>query len=137
MLDWLEKRRVFLGSILSLALLAIGGLLAWFDWHPPKTTITTSRTLVRQSVTKVEAQTKDVTTTASVPVASQSSLVNINTAGAAELDKLAGIGPALAQRIIDYRGSHGIFRASHDIVNVAGIGEAIYAKIQSQITLGD
>lgn len=135
MLDWLEKRRVLVGTVLSLCLLAIGGLLAWFDWHPPKTSITTSRKLVRESVTKVEAQTKDVTTSVSVPIAPTSSLVNINTANADELDKLSGIGPTLAGRIIDYRNNHGLFHTAHDIVNVTGIGEAIYSKIQSQITL--
>src|SRR5574339_613014 len=55
-------------------------------------------------------------------VAVTTELVNINTASAAELDTLPGIGPSLAQRIIDYRQQNGPFINAEDIINVPGIG---------------
>ncbi|KKM11185.1 hypothetical protein SY88_09890 [Clostridiales bacterium PH28_bin88] len=61
--------------------------------------------------------------------------VNINTASLAELDTLPGIGPALAQRIIDYRTQKSPFRDPRDITNVSGIGEAKYSQIQDLITV--
>ena len=51
-------------------------------------------------------------------------LVNVNTATAEELETLTGIGPSLAQAIIDYRTEHGAFRTAEDMLNVKGIGEA-------------
>ncbi|MDK2856201.1 MAG: competence protein ComEA [Bacillota bacterium] len=61
--------------------------------------------------------------------------VNINTAGVAELDTLPGIGPALAQRIIDYRAAHGPFKSIEDLKNVSGIGEKKFAEIKDYVTL--
>lgn len=63
-------------------------------------------------------------------------LININTAGLALLDSLPGIGPAIAQRIIDYRQQHGDFEKIADIVNVSGIGPATFSKIKDLITTG-
>lgn len=61
--------------------------------------------------------------------------VNINTAGVAELDTLPGIGPALAQRIIDYRAAHGPFKSIEDLKNVSGIGEKKFAELKDYVTL--
>lgn len=63
-------------------------------------------------------------------------LVNINTADAALLDTLPGIGPTLAGRIIDYRAAHGPFAAISDIQNVSGIGPSTYANLAPLITVG-
>jgi len=60
--------------------------------------------------------------------------VNLNTATVQQLDTLPGIGPAIAQRIIDYRKAHGPFTAPEDITNVKGIGQATYEKLQDLIT---
>lgn len=68
------------------------------------------------------------------PTAS-SGKININTAGAAQLDKLPGIGPALAQRIIEYRESKGLFEKIEDITKVSGIGNAMFEKMKSKITV--
>ena len=62
-------------------------------------------------------------------------LVNVNTAEAEELETLSGIGPALAQAIIDYRAGHGAFRSAEDLLLVKGIGEAKLEGFRAEITL--
>jgi competence protein ComEA len=66
----------------------------------------------------------------------QGKLVNINTAGAAELDGLPGIGQSIADRIVEYRTTNGPFKAAEDLRNVKGIGPALFAKIAPLITVG-
>lgn len=63
------------------------------------------------------------------------SRVNLNTADAAALECLPGIGPALAQRIIDYRTANGPFQTTAEIQDVRGIGAGIYEKIKDSITV--
>lgn len=70
----------------------------------------------------------------SLPVAGAK--ININTATLAELDTLPRIGPAIAQRIIDYRTANGPFRRIEDIQNVRGIGPATFEQIKDLITVG-
>lgn len=61
--------------------------------------------------------------------------VNINTADAAQLEALDGIGPTLAQRIVAYREEHGPFADIESIMDVNGIGEGIFETIRQQITV--
>jgi competence protein ComEA len=61
--------------------------------------------------------------------------VNINTAPLAELDTLPGIGPTLAQRIIDYRQEKGPFRSIEDLQNVSGIGTKKFADLKDLVTV--
>lgn len=60
-------------------------------------------------------------------------VVNINTAGLAELDALPGVGPATAQAIIDDREANGPFTAPEDLMRVSGIGEKKFEKLKSSI----
>ena len=63
------------------------------------------------------------------------SIININTATIDELDSLPGIGNSKAQNIIDYRNINGNFKTIEDIMNVNGIGTAIYEQIKAYITI--
>jgi len=55
--------------------------------------------------------------------------VNVNTADAAAMDALPGIGPVLAQRIVDHRTQNGPFQRVEDLQEVPGIGPAIFARL--------
>ena len=61
--------------------------------------------------------------------------LSINTSGADELVLLPGIGPSIAQRIVDYRTEHGLFQNIEELMNVPGIGQAKYESLSSQICL--
>ncbi|MFZ5633165.1 MAG: helix-hairpin-helix domain-containing protein [Bacillota bacterium] len=61
--------------------------------------------------------------------------VNINRAGAAELETLPGVGPALARRIINHRESLGLFTSEEDIKSVPGIGDKLYDQIKDYISV--
>ena len=61
--------------------------------------------------------------------------ININTATLEQLETLPHIGPALAQRIVDYRTAHGAFRAIEDVMQVSGIGPATFGAIKDLITV--
>jgi competence protein ComEA len=73
--------------------------------------------------------------TSSQPPAASGQLVNINTATLAELDTLPRIGPAIAQRIIDYREANGPFTTIEQIMNIKGIGPATFDKLKDLITV--
>lgn len=65
---------------------------------------------------------------------SASGKININRASVAELDQhLNGIGPTLAQRIVDYREENGPFRSIEDLRNVSGIGDKRFADLKDQV----
>ena len=66
-------------------------------------------------------------------VSGATGLVNINTASAAELQTLSGIGPSMAQSIIDERTKNGAFASVDDLMRVSGIGEKKLAKIKDCI----
>jgi competence protein ComEA len=61
--------------------------------------------------------------------------ININTATAAELDELPGIGPSTAQKILDHRNENGPFATIEAIMDVSGIGEAKFDQIRELITV--
>lgn len=63
----------------------------------------------------------------------ETSKININTANVDELCTLSGVGEAKALNIIDYRNSHGRFSKIEDIMNVTGIGIALFEKIKDSI----
>ena len=61
--------------------------------------------------------------------------ININRATAHQLDALDGIGPVIAQRIVDYRKVNGSFVSIDDLQKVSGIGAAKFAQIKSKVRI--
>lgn len=66
---------------------------------------------------------------------SSGDLVNINTADVEQLSTLKGIGPAMAQRIIDYREQNGKFKTLDELKNVRGIGQKKFDALKDKITI--
>ncbi len=62
-------------------------------------------------------------------------LVNVNTATAAELEELPGIGEVISQRIVDYRTANGPFTSVDQLLDVSGIGDAILESIRELVTV--
>ncbi len=71
------------------------------------------------------------------PTVVERKLVNINTATVEELQTLRGIGPVLAQRIIEYRAAHGPFQTVEEIIQVSGIGPVTFAGFRDRIAVSD
>ncbi len=63
--------------------------------------------------------------------------VNVNTATAAELERLPGVGPVLARRIVEFRAARGLFRRLEDLQEVEGIGPKLYRRLEPMLRLDD
>ncbi len=135
------------GSRLQDALQAAGGVLAEADLR----SLNLARLLVDGERIDVPykpgfAPLVEVTptvpnTTANPPQTPQASetpdrdKININYATLEELESLPGIGPVLAQRIIEYRETYGPFVDIEELLNVEGIGESLLEQIRDLITV--
>jgi len=62
--------------------------------------------------------------------------VNINTATSTDLEKLPGVGPAMALRIVEYRQKNNGFKKIEDLMQVKGIGEKKFLKLKTLVTIG-
>lgn len=72
----------------------------------------------------------------SAPTEQETLKVNINTATAELLDeRLEGVGPVIAERIVSYREENGPFKNTQEIKNVKGIGDSIYENLKDDITV--
>lgn len=125
----ITKTESFLLMMAAVFLLAMAGLYAQAVSVSEGTdyTITTER-----KASQPIAPEPEETETAEEPAGP----VDINTATAEELEALPGIGPVLAQRIVEYRAEHGPFASAEDLLEVKGIGEATLDKFRDRITAG-
>ena len=67
----------------------------------------------------------------------ESAVLDMNAAGTGALEELPGIGPALAERIVDYRAEHGPFGGPEALMDVPGIGPATWADIAPFVYFGE
>ncbi|WP_170317303.1 ComEA family DNA-binding protein [Acrocarpospora corrugata] len=69
-----------------------------------------------------------------VPDAGSATILSLNSATADQLEQLPGVGEVLAQRIIEYRDTHGGFQNIEQLREVSGIGERKYAEIKDKVS---
>ena len=121
------------GSRAADAITAAGGALKGVSL----TDINLAHTLVDGEQIVVGAPPVVTTSTKSSgkPGKSSTAIVNINTATAAQLEVLAGVGPVMAGKIIAYRTSHGKFSSIDGIAKVPGFGKAKFAVVKSQLRI--
>jgi competence protein ComEA len=62
-------------------------------------------------------------------------VININSAGQSDLEKLPGIGPSLAKKILEFRQKNGQFKTTNDLMAVPGIGEKKFEQLKNLITV--
>ena len=86
------------------------------------------------SATTAIAQSKP-TTGNGAAAATAAAPVNLNTATAEQLATIPGVGPKMAERIIDYRQKNGGFKKVEDLMNVSGVGEKSFLKMKPLITV--
>ena len=78
---------------------------------------------------------EDMGTNTAVISALPQPLININTASTNELERLPGVGPGLAQRIVEHRTRYGTFRRKEHLMMVRGVGENRYREIEKRIMI--
>ena len=67
--------------------------------------------------------------------AAPAQVVNLNTAPVEQLERLPGVGPKTAARILEYRQKNGGFKKIEELMNVRGIGEKAFLKMKGQLTV--
>jgi len=72
---------------------------------------------------------------AAAPLLAAEGQVNVNTASAQELERLPGVGPALAARILEHREKNGAFKRVEDLMLVKGIGEKSFERLKPYVAL--
>ena len=85
------------------------------------------------SADTIRSSSTELSTIGSILLAGEK--ININLASQAELETLPRIGPAMAQRIIDYRTEHGSFRTVDELLEVKGIGPKTLQRLSDRVTV--
>jgi len=91
--------------------------------------VATTWTSVAPALVISEPQTQQQTAQPSAPT------LNLNTATQAELEKLPGVGPAMAKLILEYRQKNNGFKKIEELMNVKGIGEKSFLKLKPLVTV--
>ena len=115
-----EKVTIAEKILLGLTVLFLAGVLTAFFTRGSSTA---ERWTVTTGYTAIEAH----------PTAQ----IDLNTASAEELQRLPGIGPVLAERIVTYRENVGRFRSTEELTEIDGIGQGILHGLEGMICVED
>lgn len=115
---WLAKRERVTLAWLGLAVLSGVGLLSWQRRKPPL--------VLERRVGSGQAASWDA-------ALRQARRIGINSAGAEALERLPGVGPALAGRIVEYRAAHGPFGAAQELLRIEGIGPRTFGLLEDYV----
>lgn len=120
------------------AVMAAGGLTAHADWEHINLAeyIFDTQHIYIPRIEEHEQADQDSGSTDNTAYQATETRININTATSADLQKLQGIGPVLAQRIVEYRTTNGSFESVDDLQNVRGISRTFIDDIRPYITVG-
>ncbi len=117
--------------LIKLALLAAtAAVVLWIGWPVPKEQPATTGP---EQPALSQAPAADPVPVA--PVAKTASKLNLNRASADELQALPGVGPVLAQRMVEWRQAHGRYRSVDDLQDVKGIGKKRLAQLRPLVTV--
>jgi len=128
-----KQTREIIGVVLLAGVLVMSGLLLIKQKDAPATF--TESAVTNSSAPSSNSGEKVTSSSSQQASNDKTALVNINKASLEELDTLPGVGPATAQKIIDYRTQNGPFLNIEAIDNVSGIGPAKYAEIKDLISI--
>jgi len=117
-----------IGVVLLAGVLVMSGLLLIKQKDAPAT-------FTESAVSSTNVASNEIEKPAVAAAETKATLVNINKGSLDELDTLPGVGPATAQKIIDYRTQNGPFTSIEGIDNVSGIGPSKYAQIKDLISI--
>lgn len=131
----IKKEALLLGVTAVLAVFLLGFFVGRNLFRPAVTTTRVAPTVKTMPET-IPTETTEPPEPETTAYPEPSYPININTANAQDLDFLPGIGPTLAQRIVDYREANGSFAQLTDLLNVEGIGEKRLEEIYPYITTG-
>ena len=139
--EYLYNYRFYIGGVLILIILAGLGILGYNRYQQIKinkenSALAQLKQENQELRNQLSGQSQQVAGAATSDVAVEGR-ININTADAAELDKLPGIGPARASDIIQYRDSHNGFKTIEEMKNIKGIGDKTFESMKDLITIGE
>ncbi len=116
---WLSEQERLTLAALGLLIVSGSGLLTWQQHRLPLT------------VGGAEASARFAVWDQAIRDAGA---VDVNTADASELERLPGVGPALARRIVEYRAARGKLQSPEELLQVRGIGPKTYEGLKDRVT---
>lgn len=120
------------GSRVTDAIAAAGGATPQAD----VSLVNLARVVIDGEQIRVPVLGESISEAAAAPINSAAAgPVNLNTATQEQLESLPRVGPAMAQRILDYRQENGGFRSVDELRNVSGIGEKTFAALVALVTV--